>query len=111
MSGAWLFIANRHTTTRKDTIITIPKPFFAPYYAETVKEILGQADETERLCIINEANPDALSLRCRIPKDTLKEWIVNWQGYALGNFAKTLLHTLQITDKRHSDAVKGIRTP
>ena len=94
----------------KTQISTIPKPFFAPYYAETVKEILGQADEPERLCIINEANSDALSLRCRIPKDTLKEWIVNWQGCALGNFAKTLLHTLQITDKLHSDAVKGIRT-
>ena len=94
----------------KTQISTIPKLFFVPYHAEIVEEILQQADEIDRLCIINEVDSDALSLRCRIPKDTLEEWMVHWQGYALGNFAKTLLHTLQITDKRHSDAVKGIRT-
>ena len=94
----------------KAQISTTQKLFFAPYHAEVVAEILEQGDERERLCIINEADSDALSLRCRIPKDTLEEWSVNWHGCALGNFAKTLLHTLKITDKRHSDAVKAIRT-
>jgi len=94
----------------KTQISTIPKLFFVPYHAEIVEEILQQTDKIDRFCIINEVNSDALSLRCRIPKDTLEEWMVNWQGYALGNFAKTLLNTLQITDKHHSDAVKGIRT-
>ncbi len=94
----------------KTQISTIQKLFLAPYHAEIVEEILEQTDDTERLCIINEAKVDTLPLRCRIPKDTLEEWIVNWQGFALGNFAKTLLHTLQITEKLHSDAVKGIRT-
>ena len=94
----------------KIQISTIQKLFLVPYHAEIVKEILQQTDERERLCIINEAKVDTLPLRCRIPKDTLEEWVVNWQGFALGNFAKTLLHTLQITDKLHSDAVKGIRT-
>ena len=94
----------------KTQISTIQKLFFAPYHAEIVEEILEQVDDKQRLCIINGVNSDALSLRCCIPKDTLEEWSVNWQGYALGNFAKTLLHTLQITDKRHCDAVKSIRT-
>ena len=94
----------------KTQISTIQKLFLAPYHAEVVEEILEQEDERERLCIINETKADTFPLRCSIPKDTLKEWVVNWQGFALGNFAKTLLHTLQITDKLHSDAVKGIRT-
>ena len=94
----------------KVQISTIQKLFIAPYHAEVVEEILEQTDERERLCIINEAKADALPLRCRIPKDTLEEWVVNWQGCALGNFAKTLLHTIEITNKRHNDAVKGIRT-
>ena len=73
----------------KIQISTIPKLFFVPYHAEVVEEILEQADETERLCIINEAKADELSLRCSISKDTLEEWVVNWQGCALGNFSKT----------------------
>ena len=39
----------------------------------------------------------------------MEAWGVNWQGHALGNFAKTLLNALEVKGKRHSDAVKGVR--
>ena len=58
----------------KTQILAMQNLFFAPYHAEVVKEVLEQTDETERLCIINEAEADELSLRCSIPKDTLEEW-------------------------------------
>ena len=41
--------------------------------------------------------------------NTLQAWEVNWQGRALGNFAKTLRNALEIKGKHHGDAVKGVR--
>ena len=93
----------------KAGISAIPNLFFNPQYAEVVDEILGSVDETEHLCIINEKRVPELFPKCMLSKDLLEEWGVNWQGYALGNFAKTLLNALEIRGKRHSDAVKGVR--
>ena len=90
-------------------ILPIPKLFFDPQYAELTEEILKREDKTERLCIVTEAQAHKLFLECRLSKDILEEWVTNWQGYALGSFAKTLLSALEIRDKRYADAVKGVR--
>ncbi len=90
-------------------ILALPQLFFDPQYAEMAEEILMQMDETERLCIIDRTQVYKLFPECTLSKKTLKEWSVNWHGGALGNFARALLHAVEIKDKPHADAVKRIR--
>ena len=93
----------------KTQIVALPELFFDPYYADIAEQILIQMDETERLCIINRMQAYKLFPACRLSKKILEEWSVNWQGSALGNFAKALLHAVEVKDKPHADAVKRIR--
>ena len=94
----------------KAQIAAIPHLFFNPQYAEVVDEMLDPVGETERLCIINVRTAPEVFPKCMILRNVLEAWGVNWQGHALGNFAKTLLNALEVKGERHSDAVKGIRT-
>ena len=91
-------------------ISAIPQLFFNPEYAEVVDEMLESVGETQRLCIINVRTAPEVFPKCMILRNILEAWGVNWQGGALGNFAKTLLNALEIKGKSHSDAVKGVRT-
>ena len=84
--------------------------FLNPQYAELVEEILEQRSKTEeRICIVDGAKIHGLFLKCELSKKTLEEWVVDWQGNALGNFAKTMLNALEIRGKSHGDAVKRVR--
>ena len=94
----------------KAQLLTIPELFFNPQYAELVEEIFEEMDETERLGIIGRIQPHKLFVECKLPKELLEEWIVGWQGSALGNFAKALQNAVEIADIPHADAVKRIRT-
>ena len=53
-------------------------------------------------------------MNCFLNADCLKlywrEWVVNWQDSALGNFAIALLNAVEIRDNSHADAVRRIRT-
>ena len=90
-------------------ILAIPQLFFNPLYAELVEAILEQGDDTERLCIIGKPKEYKLFPKCELPKNLFEEWSVNWSGCALGNFAKALLHAVEIKDIPHAAAVKRIR--
>ena len=95
----------------KTQIVVSPRLFFDPQHAKLADALLKPVDRREnRLCIINGV-PDMrpLFLRCRLPRKVLEAWIANWQGSALGNFAKTLLNALEIRGKTHVDAVKRVR--
>ena len=70
-------------------------------------EMLESVDET--FCAIKVRTAPELFAKCMILINTLRAWEVNWQGRALGNFAKTLCNALEIKGKHHSDAVKGVR--
>ena len=94
----------------KAQILAVPGLFFNPQYSELVEAILAQVDETERLGIIGRAQAHKLFVECRLPRKLLEEWMVRWQGSALGNFAKALQHAVEIADVPHADAVKRIRT-
>lgn len=95
----------------KVQILTIPELLFNPQHTELAEEILGQADGMEnRVCLINNLQVDELFFRCRLLRNVLEAWSVNWEGYALGNFAKTLLNALEIRGKPQGDAVKRVRT-
>ena len=94
----------------KTQIMALPEIFFDPQYTEMAEDILKQMDDTERLCIIDRTQAFNLFPTCNISKRILKEWSINWQGVALGNFAKALLHAVEIQDIPHADAVKRIRS-
>ena len=92
----------------KAEISAIPNLFFDPQ-SQIVDEMFQPVDETQRLCVINKKRVPNLFPECILPETVLQEWAINWQGYALGNFAKTLLNALKVKGKLHADAVKGVR--
>lgn len=94
----------------KAQILAIPELFFNPQHTELVEEILEQVNETQRLGIIGRIQAHKLFIECKLKRKLLEEWIVHWQGSALGNFAKALQHAVEIADVPHADAVKRIRT-
>ena len=77
------------------------------HFQVPMPEMLESVDET--LCTIKVRTAPELFPKCMILINTLQAWEDNWQGRALGNFAKTLRNALEIKGKRHSDAVKGVR--
>ena len=77
------------------------------HFQVSMPEILESVDET--LCTIKVRTAPELFPKCMILINTFQAWEVNWQGRALGNFAKTLRNALEIKGKHHSDAVKGVR--
>ena len=91
-------------------ISEISELFFTPQHAELLEEILPGVNETERLCILKEPHTHELFLECKLSRNILEEWVVTWQGSALGSFAKFLLNAGEIKDKSHGDVVKRIRT-
>ena len=93
----------------KVQMLTISQLFFDPQYTELVEQILEREDETERLCVLNQQRTHKLFLECKLSKNVMEEWAVNWQNCALGNFAKTLLSALEVEGKSYDDAVKGVR--
>ena len=86
------------------------RSFLDPQYAKTAGQILERRDGTQQLCIINVTREDQLFLEYEISKTTLENWVANYQGSALGNFATSLLNATEIRDKSHANAIKRLRT-
>ena len=96
--------------TAKAQILEDFRLFFHPQYTKIVEQLLEARDGTHPLCIIDLVRENQLFLKCRLSKTTLEEWIVNWKGNALGNFAILLLNAVGIRDKSHADSIKRLRT-
>ena len=96
----------------KAQIVPHGQLFINPEYADTAKKILEPTDETERICIIDErkAEIENLFIRCELPINVLNEWIVNWEGEVLGNFAKALLSAIEPYGKSDGNPITRIRT-
>ncbi len=92
----------------KDTPST--RLFSDPEYAKIVEQLLETREGTQPLCITNTPGEDQLFLRCELSRTTLKAWVTNWRGDALGNFALALLNAIGISDKSHENAIKRLRT-
>ncbi len=95
-----------------DQVKDIPSTrlFSDPEYAKIAEQLLETRDGTQPLCIINTREEEQLFLRCKLSRTTLKTWVANWQGNALGNFAIALLNAVDIRDKSHENAVRRVRT-
>ena len=87
-----------------------PQIFLNPQHSETVENLLGQDDETERLCIFDNLQSHELFSECSLSKYILEAWSVNWQGHALGHFSKALLNAIENTGDPDRSAVRRIRT-
>ena len=96
--------------TTQAQILKDHRLFLDPQYAKIVEQLLEGRDGTQPLCIINVTRENQLFLECKLSKTILEEWIVNWQGRALGNFAIVLLNAVEIRDKSHTDSIKRLRT-
>ena len=103
-------LREQNLPSEKIQISAIRQLFLDPQHSELVDEMLDKIDDTEQLCIFARTKAHKLFPECKISKNVLEEWSINWKGSALGNFAKTLLHAVEIKDKPHADSVKRIRT-
>ena len=86
--------------------------FLNPERAQSSQHIFESEDETERICIIDEGKTsiDHLFLECGISKNILEQWRVNWNGSALGNFAKALMNALKTPNEPYGSPIGQIRS-
>ena len=96
--------------TTKAQILEDSRLFLDPRYTKIVERLLERRDGTHPLCIINVLRENALFLECELSKTELEEWVANWRGSALGNFAILLLNAVEIRDKSHAQSIKRLRT-
>ncbi|MCY3742347.1 MAG: hypothetical protein OXH00_15135 [Candidatus Poribacteria bacterium] len=96
--------------TTKTQILEDSRLFLDPQYGKIVERLLERQDGTHPLCIINVLRENALFLECELSKTVLEEWVANWRGSALGNFAILLLNAVGIRDKSHAHSIKRLRT-
>ena len=93
----------------KQVIVSeIPNIFLDRRYAASVDALIVP----NRICIINnfESQLTKLFSAYHLSTDILEGWLINWSGAVLGQFAKTLLNAIRITDSQHGDIAKRIRT-
>ena len=91
-------------------IFGTPNLFLNPDSSALVEKTIKPFNNTARLCIINELDPNRLFLECLILRNTLEVWTVNWEGHALGNFAQALLRALETGNQPDDVIVKRLRT-
>ena len=94
----------------KTQIFGFHQKFLDPQELAVSEKILQPINDTERLCIVSSTKTDALFLECRISRERLEAWCVNWRGNTLGHFAEALMNTLDIDSDPDDFAVRRIRT-
>ena len=72
---------------------------------------MGAINEPERTCIIDERKTEIynLFLECGFSKLVVEEWIANWQGNALGNFAVALMNAIETQGDPYSNPIGQVR--
>ncbi len=90
--------------------MSFPGLFYNPQYSAVMTEIFGQMDNSKRTYISGVLNSQANFIRCELSVDLLKEWIQNWRGDSLGNFANFLLNALEFNGRFDDDSVRRIRS-
>lgn len=83
--------------------------FLDPQSARTAEQLLEAPNGTQRLCVINTLKEHRMFPTYKLSKRTLKEWVANWKGGALGSFAGLLLNAAGIRDQFHADSTRRIR--
>ncbi len=92
-------------------ISAIGELFMEPRHAHLVEKILHPTDDAQDICIIDERKTSikALFLKCMLSKNVIKEWRINWQGHALGNFATALNNAIETHGEPYSNPIGQVR--
>ncbi len=95
----------------KAQISPIAKLFLDPQHTHLVQQTLGSVNEPERTCIIDERKTEIynLFLECGFSKLVVEEWIANWQGNALGNFAVALMNAIETHGDPYGSPIGQVR--
>ena len=103
------YLSQFETLKEKQVIVSeIPNLFLDRRYAAFVDAV----SVPDRICIINDSESQLTKLfsRHHLSTEILEGWLINWSGAVLGQFAKTMLNAIRITDSQHGDIAKRIRT-
>ena len=102
------YLSQFETLKEKQVIVSdIPNLFLDRRYAAFVDALIVP----DRACIINDAESQLTQLfsEHHLSTEVLENWLINWSRAALGQFAKTVLNAIRITDSQHGDIAKRIR--
>ena len=75
--------------------IAQPKLFLDPLHRGFFRE-LSKGQPSDRICVIDEAKAHDLFIDCSLPKAVLQQWVRDWAGEALGDFAEKVLDILEV---------------
>lgn len=75
--------------------IAQPKLFLDPLHRGFFRE-LSKGQPSDRVCVIDEAKAHDLFIDCSLPKAVLQQWVRDWAGEALGDFAEKVLDMLEV---------------
>ena len=103
------YLSQFETLKEKQVIVSeIPNLFLDQRYASFVNALIVP----NRICIINDSESQLTKLfsKHQLSIEILEGWLINWSSEALGQFAKTMLNAIRITNSQHGDIAKRIRT-
>ncbi|MDD9976015.1 MAG: type IV toxin-antitoxin system AbiEi family antitoxin domain-containing protein [Candidatus Poribacteria bacterium] len=103
------YLSQLETLKQKQVIVShIPNLFLDRRYAAFVDALIVP----DRACIIDDSESQLTKLfsEHHLSTEILENWLINWSRAALGQFAKTVLNAIRITDSQHGDIAKRIRT-
>ena len=103
------YLSQFETLKEKQVIVSeIPNLFLDRRYTAFVDALIVP----NRICIINDSESQLAKLfsEYHLSIEILEGWLINWSGAVLGQFAKTMLNAIRITDSQHGDIAKRIRT-
>jgi len=103
------YLSQFKTLKEKQVIVSeTPNLFLDHRYAVFVDALIVP----NRICIINDSESQLAKLfsEYHLSIEILEGWLINWSGEVLGQFAKTMLNAIRITDSQHGDIAKRIRT-
>ena len=75
--------------------IAQPKLFIDPLYRGFFRQI-SKGQPSDRVCVIDEAKAHDLFIDCSLSKAVLQEWVRDWTGEPLGDFAEKVLGMLEV---------------
>ena len=95
----------------KAQISPINQLFFDPGREKPLEKILDPVYGPKRICIIDKTRVEVedLFIGCRLRKYVLNEWVVNWRGSVLGNFANALLNAIDTESETNGSAIARVR--
>ena len=87
---------HKQAETAAAVLMPIPDAFTNPTYRGHLKPYLSPFMQSERLCIVDEADVFKLFVECQLTKTRLKAMMEMWAGHLVAEFAETLLYLLEV---------------